>query len=133
MMVRILLLHLVLLLPISPIIPRAMHIGQSKPQNMVAEISAREPWYIERAEKEQTFEGTLRKREVPLGPGGRGGLNFNLSVKGADYPVYTGGADEKLRPFLGRFVRVRAKLVDLTKEGLGKELWLGSLQVVSGS
>jgi hypothetical protein len=100
-------------------------------QDTTVEISAREQWYLDRAEKEQFFQGTLGQRKAQIGPGARGGVNFTLLSKDAEYPIYTGGADEKLQPFAGRTVRLRAKLVDLAKEGFGKELWVGSLRVMS--
>src|SRR5438128_829892 len=117
MMPQILVLNFVLVLPIVSVAILAVQCGKSKSEATVVEISAREQWYLDRSEKEQSFQGTLRKRKAPLGPGARGGLNFTLAAKGAEYPVYTGGADEKLKPFVRRFVSVRAKLVDLTKEG----------------
>lgn len=102
----------------------------AKPEHVVVKVYASTPWYVERTEKEQILEGVLRKREGAVGPGARGGLNFALESKGVRLPVYSSGADEKLAPFVGRTVRVRGKLVDLAKEGFGKELWIGTVYEV---
>lgn len=100
----------------------------AKPEPAVVKVNASAPWYLERTEKEQVLEGVLHKREGALGPGARGGLNFALESKGVILPVYSSGADEKLTLFVGHNVRARGKVVDLTKEGFGKELWIGTIQ-----
>jgi hypothetical protein len=116
-------------LPMGSVFFSGMQGRKSDKEAAVVEISARERWYLDRAEKEESFQGTLRERKAQIGPGARGGLNFTLVSEGIDYPIYTGGANQKLHPFIGCFVRVRAKLVDLTKEGFGRELWVASLTV----
>ena len=132
-MIRQILVLYFLLLSVSSVDLLGMQ-GRESGRETNVEISAREQWYLDRAEKEQFFQGTLGQRKAQIGPGARGGVNFTLLSKDdAEYPIYTGGADEKLQPFVGRSVRLRAKLVDLTKEGFGKELWIGSLRVISHS
>lgn len=69
----------------------------------------------------------LRRREPPAGPAGRAALAFALEVEGAAIDVYAAKAEAILRGFLGRAIIARGKLVDLSGEGLGKELWPASI------
>lgn len=74
----------------------------------------------------------LRRREPPAGPAGRAALVFALEVEGAAaIDVYAAKAEAILRGFLGRAIIARGKLVDLSCEGLGKELWPASIRVAT--
>jgi hypothetical protein len=48
------------------------------------------------------------------------------------FPVYAANVASRLAPFVGQKVFIYGKLVDLTNEGFGKELWIGSIQKGAG-
>ena len=73
----------------------------------------------------------LRRREPPAGPAGRAALVFALEADGTSIDVYAAKADAVLRGFLDRAVIARGKLVDLSGEGLGKELWPASIRLAT--
>lgn len=73
----------------------------------------------------------LRRREPPAGPAGRAALAFALEVDGASIDIYAAKAEAVLRGFLGRAIIARGKLVDLSGEGLGEELWPASIRLAT--
>jgi hypothetical protein len=77
--------------------------------------------------------GTLRERDVPVGPAARTGLTFTLVTEAEQYPVYASNVEKQLAAFVGRSVIVRGKLVDLRNEGYGEELWIASIQDVKAA
>jgi hypothetical protein len=70
---------------------------------------------------------------VVAGPGSRTALSFALVTPQATYPVYAAGVDKDLAPFTGRWLEVEGKLVDLSDEGFGKELWIGRVRPIDGA
>ena len=88
-------------------------------------IFEQEPWYRGRSEPERTWNGTLRRREVISGPNARTALRYSLITGSAAMAVYA--PTEHLEPFVGATVLIRGKLVDLSAEGFGPELWPGSI------
>jgi hypothetical protein len=85
-------------------------------------------WYQSRPEPERIWTGTLEERRVGVGPETRGGLSYVLVSDLGQLNVYAANAEGLLAGFLGRSVRVRGKLVDLTQQGNGKELWPASIE-----
>ncbi len=83
-------------------------------------------WYRARPEPEQTWRGRLAQRNVASGPGGRPALTFELKTSSGVLPVYEDGLKSRIASLLGSSVEVRGKLVDLTREGFGMELWIGT-------
>ncbi|HET8678757.1 MAG TPA: hypothetical protein VFM39_01465 [bacterium] len=92
------------------------------------EVFASRDWYRERPEPERAYSGKLHERRVPVGPGDRAGLDYVLISDTAEIPVYSAGASHLLQGFVGTMVRARGKLVDLTGEGSGKELWCATIE-----
>jgi hypothetical protein len=92
------------------------------------EVYARERWYLERPEPEERWRGDLRRRDVPVGPAARTALSFALVTRDRELPIYAANVAADLTPFVGRRVVARGKLVDLTTEGYGPELWLASIE-----
>jgi hypothetical protein len=93
----------------------------------VTDVYAQADWYRERPEREVEMRGVLRRRDVPLGPGTRPALSFMLVADGREIDVYAATAERRLAPFVGRRVLATGKLVDLSGEGYGMELWLASI------
>ena len=91
-------------------------------------VFADEAWYQERAEPEQSWQGTLRRRVAEEGPGGRPGLTLSLQTGDQDLSIYAAGVDERLAPFVDARVTIVGKLVDLSGEGFGEELWIGVIR-----
>jgi hypothetical protein len=85
-------------------------------------------WYQARSEPETTWIGTLEERRSGLGPDTRGGLVYVLVGDLERLNIYAANAEKLLEGFLRRSVRIRGKLVDLTDEGNGKELWPASIE-----
>jgi hypothetical protein len=92
------------------------------------EIYSSESWYRDRTEQEQTWRGVLRDRKPDQGPASRTALLFALTTGDQSTPVYAAGAVQRLRPFVNKRVILRGKLVDLSAEGYGKELWIGFIR-----
>jgi hypothetical protein len=103
--------------------PHEPNLGRGPPVVVHASAS----WYRERPEAEVALTGVLRKRDVPVGPMGRS-LDHVLESFESELPIYGAGAETLLDELIGRRITVRAKRVDLTSEGQGIELWLGSIE-----
>lgn len=99
------------------------------PGRQPVEIFAGADWYLARTEPEEEWRGVLHEREVERGPATRSALRYSLQTEDQDLAVYVPSEEAKLSPFLGREVVVTAKLVDLTDEGFGQELWIGSIRL----
>ena len=96
----------------------------------MTKIFADEPWYRERRELERDWEGVLAERKVVVGPNTRTALGHVLLVGDRSLPVYTPSFRATLKPFINRRVRLVAKLVDLSREGFGEELWPGWIRAI---
>ena len=94
-------------------------------------IYADADWYRTRPEPERRWHGILKERPVVSGPSNRTALKFVFVTKEGTYPVYAAGVGKDLAPFTGRRLEVEGKLVDLTDEGFGKELWVASFRPLS--
>ena len=70
----------------------------------------------------------LRPGDPPLGPAGRAALAYVLEVEGRPVQVYAANVETVLRRFVDRAVVATGKLVDLSGEGLGEELWLAFIR-----
>ena len=105
--------------------PQGCHTNQRK---VVTKIYADAEWYRDRRESEKTWRGVLQKRDTPLGPATRPSQSYVLVTNKARLPVYAANVDEQLAPYVGRRVVVRGKLVDLTRDGFGEELWVASIR-----
>lgn len=101
-------------------------VGAAGRQRMTT-IFADEPWYRDRREPEREWRGVLTARAVGQGPNARSALAHALRVDERDLPVYTPSRREVLAPFVNRRVIVTGRLVDLTHEGYGEELWPGAI------
>jgi hypothetical protein len=97
----------------------------------VTDIFAHASWYAERPEPEKRWRGVLRRREPPGGPAGRAALSYVLEVEGRRLDVYSANVEAALAGFVGRTIVAEGKLVDLSGEGFGRELWLASIRAVS--
>ena len=73
----------------------------------------------------------LRRREPPGGPAGRAALAYTLELEGRSVDVYAANVEAVLSGFVDRTVVAAGKLVNLSGEGFGEELWLASLRVAS--
>jgi hypothetical protein len=91
------------------------------------EIFERVDWYRARPEPESLWSGTLEHREEPVGPATRGGLTYTLGTARDELSVYAPNVASLLNDFAGRPVLIRGKLVDLSHEGGGRELWIGTI------
>jgi hypothetical protein len=94
----------------------------------MTQIYAGIDWYRARPELEKQWQGVLRKRDAPVGPATRAALMYVLVTKDSQIRVYAANVEKQLAPFVGRQVLVYGKLVDLTDEGFGQELWIGSMR-----
>jgi hypothetical protein len=98
----------------------------------MTKIFADEIWYRDRREPERDWEGVLAEREVGTGPHTRTALGHVLRADDRSLLVYTPSLRARLKPFINRRVRVVAKLVDLSAEGFGEELWPGWIRAIDG-
>ncbi len=90
-------------------------------------IHAKQNWYLERPEPEQSFQGEL-ERFIPLnGPNSRLDLKFAL-VGDQKLLVYSAGVEAQLEPFVGQTVRITGKRVDLQNQGFDVELWIAEIE-----
>ncbi len=70
----------------------------------------------------------LRPGDPPRGPAGRAALAYVLEVEGRPIDVYAANVEAVLGRFVDQPVVATGKLVDLSGEGLGEELWLASIR-----
>lgn len=94
-------------------------------QNDPVVVFRDQSFYQERVEAEATFEGVLRKVDAQETPSGRN-LPFLLN----DLSLYPGGEETEtiLNSFVDLRVEVSGKLVDLSAEGFGREIWAGTIR-----
>lgn len=84
-------------------------------------------WYDERPEPERSVSGVLRARTTSSTPGGRDRLPYRLHLDDGDLiPVYGPGVEDRLARLVDQHVELVGKVVDLSVEGFGRELWVGS-------
>lgn len=86
-----------------------------------------ENWYDDRTEPEQSVSGVLSTAAAPSTPGGRDRLPYRLLVGGEAVAVYGPALEERLAGLVGQPVVLVGKMVDLSDEGFGLELWARSL------
>ncbi|WP_299444765.1 hypothetical protein [uncultured Phycicoccus sp.] len=87
-----------------------------------------ESWYDERPEPEQTVSGVLRAAPARSTPGGRDRLPYRLVLAdGGVLPVYGPAVEDRLDRLVDEHVVLVGKVVDLSAEGFGPELWVGAL------
>ena len=86
-----------------------------------------ESWYDDRPEPEQSVSGVLRSAVARSTPGGRDRLPYRLLVDGGLIPVYGPAFEDRLDRLVDQPVVLVGKLVDLSGEGFGRELWVGSI------
>jgi hypothetical protein len=91
-------------------------------------IYAGETWYRERPEPEREWRGLLQARTPQKGPASRTALLFTLVLSAESIAVYAAGVKDRVAPFTGMRVIARGKLVDLTSEGYGRELWIADIR-----
>jgi len=96
----------------------------------MTDIFAGTEWYCAQPEPERTWRGLLEEREVPHGPATRIALGYSLVTDQGSFPVYSANAEQQLAPFSGLRVMVWGKLVDLSREGFGRELWIASIRTI---
>jgi hypothetical protein len=100
----------------------------SEQVDALAQIYAGTDWYRARPEPEEQKRGILRERDAPIGPAARVALRYVLITDKDVIPVYAPEPSQRLAMFVGQAVVAYGKLVDLSKEGFGKEFWIGSIQ-----
>lgn len=88
-------------------------------------IFEQEPWYRSRSELERAWTGTLRRRDVIAGPHARTALRYSVITDRDAIGVYA--PTDRLESFVDGIVIIRGKLIDLSSEGFGTELWPGSI------
>ncbi|MFJ9855200.1 hypothetical protein [Streptomyces sp. NPDC101150] len=76
---------------------------------------------------EEEFVGVLEAAHPGVGPGNRPSLAFVLKTVNDVLPVYASGAATMLGPLVGPRLRIRGKVVDLTREGGIRELWIATI------
>lgn len=86
-----------------------------------------EHWYDDRPEPEQRVAGVLRAAAVRSTPGGRDRLPYLLQADNGDVPVYAPALEDRLDRLVDQPVVLVGKLVDLSDEGFGTELWVGAI------
>jgi hypothetical protein len=92
------------------------------------EIHGGTDWYRAQPEPERVLRGVLGEHIAPQGPGGRAALRYALISEDGQLPIYAPNGGRELAQFLGKEVVAHAKVVDLSREGFGLELWIGSVE-----
>ena len=100
----------------------------------MTEIYASEPWYRQSVEPEQIWQGVLQEQDVPRGPASRSALLFNLLQENDRLlNIYAANVEEILATFASQEVLIQGKLVDLSQEGFGPELWIAFINPTAPS
>lgn len=108
----------------------ALRVGCMEQNPVMQEIYGAMDWYRARPEPEAQWRGRVQKREPPVGPNTRLGLDYTLDTGAGQIPMYAAHVQAQLAPFVEREVLIVGKLIDLTKEGFGQELWIGGIGAV---
>ena len=85
-----------------------------------------ETWYDDRPEPEQSVSGVLKVTSISSTPSGRDRLAYRLLANGGLIPVYGPAFEDRLDQMVDQKIVLVGKLVDLSGEGFGLELWIGS-------
>ncbi len=106
----------------------AAHAGAPTIADMATrQLYAQEAFYRQAEPPEQIFIGRLQRHGVTLGPGNRP-HPYQLLWEGGRLEIYaTPSAEKMLAPYVGRQVRIQGKAIDLSGEGYGRELWIGTI------
>jgi hypothetical protein len=93
-------------------------------------------WYQTETSPEKIFEGVVKRHQVPIGPNNRpASSKYALEIQEGDnttlIPIYTPDGEEFLSEFVEQKVSLYGKIIDLSKEGFGSELWLGSISPIN--
>jgi len=83
-----------------------------------------ESWYDDRPEPEQSVRGVLRAADARRTPGGRDRLPYRLQMDGEHVAVYGPALEDRLGRLVDQPVVLVGKVVDLSREGFGPELWV---------
>ena len=99
-------------------------------------VHKNESWYQIETSPEKIFEGVIKRHQVPIGPNNRpASSKYALEIQEGDnttlIPIYTPNVEEFLSKFAEEKVSLYGKIVDLSKEGFGRELWLGSIAPIN--
>jgi hypothetical protein len=94
-------------------------------------LFAEEQWYRARPEREEERTGVLRKRQPGKGPNSRSALRYTFHDDKESLFVYAPAKLETFERLTGKRVTALGKLVDLSAEGFGLELWIGSIRTGS--
>jgi hypothetical protein len=88
-------------------------------------------WYRERPEPEEELVGILRARAAGASPMGRTRLLFELERdSGMPLPIYPPEVEAGLAVLVGRRVHLTGRLVDMTHDDSGLELWVASVNAI---
>ena len=100
--------------------------GEQRVDSTLVEVHAAQEWYKARTEPERDWRGLLRRLEAGEGPASRSALRFALETRDGRVDVYAPGESARiLDPWVGRSISAHGKLIDLSSEGYGRELWIG--------
>jgi hypothetical protein len=88
-------------------------------------------WYLDCKEQEKVWKGILQRRRAPTGPNTRTANKYVLLAEDAELPIYAANAEGKIGEYVGCYVLIWGKLVDLSVEGFGKELWIGRIRIAN--
>jgi hypothetical protein len=91
------------------------------------DLYKREDWYRVRDEEEKIYNGFLRRLPRVATPNQRD-LNYFLEVNNSLLPLYIPKNEILMDEFVGCRVKIYGKLIDLSSNGFGKELWIGSIE-----
>lgn len=92
-------------------------------------IYSKSNWYRECPEPEMMWKGIIREEPTQAGPNTRTALGYTLISEDIQLPVYSANAEEQLAKLARRPVLVYGKLVNLSEEGFGQEVWIGSIEI----
>lgn len=108
----------------------ALRVGCVEQKPVMQEIYEVMDWYRARPEPEAQWRGRVEQCESPVGPNTRLGLDYTLDTGAGQIPIYAANVQTELASFVGHEVLIVGKLIDLTKEGFGQELWIGGIGAV---
>lgn len=97
----------------------------------VSQLFADEQWYKQAKQREQVFEGVIRKEPSPMATSGRWNPVRLHSKQGPIWEVYLGAKTEMLDAYVGSHVRITGKAIDMNVEGQEhREIWPAQIELV---
>ena len=108
----------------------ALVLAQKKAvQKISVNVYKGEKFYEKVEHREMVFSGVIERQKVVTGPNTRAHQYRFVTTKEIMVIYTTPRVVKLVESWVGRHINVQGKIVDLSAEGFGKELWIGIIEI----